>query len=276
MKVVDFCRSILEGEDLKSKLEGPLDLCFDDPSDQMDSFDLTSYPKRPKELQISEKKLKFPAKGTLGNDHNRAKALHFFANHELLAIEMMAAALLIFPQNSSDLVKLKKGILEALCDEQKHLRLYIARMNELGIDFGDFPVNGFFWEKMKDLNTPAKYLCGMALTFEAANLDFSYYYGNLFDALGDKKSAQIMNIIYTDEITHVALGRKFLNDWKKNQTLWQYYLSELPFPLTPARSIGIELCIEARKKVGLGDDFIEKISNYQDDFSITTRKEWKK
>jgi len=65
------------------------------------------------------------------------------------AIEMMAAAILIYPHSTEEDVRFKKGIVTALKDEQKHLSLYIKRMNELGYEFGDFPLNDFFWRQLE-------------------------------------------------------------------------------------------------------------------------------
>ena len=53
------------------------------------------------------------------------RLLHFFANHELLATELMALVLLKFPDAPA---AFRKGVLETLKDEQEHTRLYIERM----------------------------------------------------------------------------------------------------------------------------------------------------
>ena len=156
-----------------------------------------------------------------------------------LAIEMMAAFLLKFPTKNEADKKLKGGILNALFDEQKHLRLYIERMNELGIDFGDFPLNNFFWKQMLKINNPGQFLGIMSLTFESANLDFSLFYKKVFFDVEDFKSADLMDIIFEDEVSHVKLGHFWLNKWRMDNEMFDYYQSILPKDITPSRAIGI-------------------------------------
>ncbi|MBT3980088.1 MAG: DUF455 family protein [Bacteriovoracaceae bacterium] len=269
---LELARLILESTNLKDKL------IFFEPKPtitDVPQYLLPALPGRSKKHSITNKKAKFPKKGTLKDLSQRAKALHFFANHELLAIEMMAAAYLMFPQKTKEDLLFKKGLISTLIDEQKHFKLYVERINELGVEFGDFPLGGFFWSFMPKINSVESYLASVSLTFEAANLDFAKYYMNLFHELGDTSSADIMNTIYTDEIVHVSFGRSHMQLLHSNQKLWDSYIEYLPEPLTPERSKGIEVDIEARVKAGLSDQFIKNVQTYTDDFPITKRKEWK-
>ncbi|MEX1099472.1 MAG: DUF455 family protein, partial [Bacteriovoracaceae bacterium] len=203
------------------------------------------------------------------------QALHSFANHELLAVEMMAAALLIYPHHTEELRRFKRGLFKALKDEQKHFKLYVARLNEIGWEFGDFPLNDFFWRQMSKLKTPSQFCAVMSLTFEAANLDFAHFYEKVFLELGDLKTASVLKVVYEDEIGHVQLGGRYLELWRQDKSFWSYYNENLPWPLTPARSKGKLFVEEARRRARLDQNFIDKIKNYQDDFKITRRKEWK-
>ena len=76
----------------------------------------------------------FPGVHRLEKEHERGRLLHFFANHELLATELMALALLRFPDAPA---AFRRGVLQTLKDEQVHTRLYIQRMRQCGIQFGD-------------------------------------------------------------------------------------------------------------------------------------------
>src|SRR5690606_40652598 len=64
--------------------------------------ELPSLPGRRGVLQFSEQKMKFPKSQRLNENDKKAMALHSFANHELLAIEMMAAAILVYPHQRSE------------------------------------------------------------------------------------------------------------------------------------------------------------------------------
>jgi ferritin-like protein len=262
----DYARLILQGSTLEDKL-------FDAPIvwDEFRNFDLPKLPSRSGSIKFSDDRSKFPKVPQLHLPEKKAMALHSFGNHELLALEMMAAALLIYPHKTDEDIRFKKGIVSALKDEQKHLKLYIQRINELGFQFGDFSLNDFFWRQMEKLKSPAQYTALMSVTFEAANLDFAQYYGKIFRSLGDDVTADLMNVVLEDEISHVAFGAHWLKRWRSDQTLWEYYRSSLPHPLTPARSRGLDFDPGLHMKA-MGDvDFLEHLIAYDDDFLVTKR-----
>lgn len=262
----EFARHILLGDTLEEKyLQAPIDWTA------WKEFDLPSSPGRAGAIQFSARSVKFPKAPNLNQPQNKAIALHSFANHELLAIEMMAAALLIYPHATEEDIRFKKGILSALKDEQKHLKLYIERLNELGYSFGDFPLNDFFWKQMPKLKSANQYTAVMSLTFEAANLDFAQYYAKIFRSFGDEKTAGILDVVLDDELSHVAFGAHWMKRWREDKDLWNYYLSSLPFPLTPARSKGVGFDAILHEKAINDPEFSQKLDLYDDDFAITKR-----
>ncbi|MGE3608679.1 MAG: DUF455 family protein [Bacteriovoracaceae bacterium] len=262
----EYAKQILLGNKLEDKLlETPIDW-----SDWKE-FDLPNLPGRAGVISFSDQQMKFPKLGRLKEVEKKAMALHSFANHELLAIEMMAAAVLIYPHQSEEDLRFKKGIVTALKDEQKHLSLYIKRINELGFQFGDFPLNDFFWRQMSKLKTPAQYAAVMALTFEAANLDFAQFYSNFFREIGDEETAKVLDIVLEDEITHVAFGAHWMKRWRNDKSLWNYYLESLPWPLTPARSRGNGFDPNLHSKAINDQNFIEELVKFDDQFQITKR-----
>lgn len=270
MQWVKVASQILHGQSIEDKL------CVI-PNFEDGDFSLQTFPKLPgrnDRLKFSMERTKFPSAGGLIHDDKKALAFHFFANHELLALEMMAAALLVYPHDTPELVRFKKDLIITMRDEQKHLKLYIHRMQELGVGFGDFPLNDFFWKQTPTLKTPEKFYALMALTFESANLDFASYYADIFRDLGDEKSASTMDIVLEDEIAHVARGARWL-ERAGAKDLWQFYLDNLPPLLTPCRAKGTFFKPELRLRSGLSADFVEKLENYQDEYRITQRRTWK-
>jgi uncharacterized ferritin-like protein (DUF455 family) len=261
-----FAQQVLLGESLENKLT-----TFNFEWNTWEHFELPCLPGRSGRLSFSDKTFKFPKSARLNENDKKAAALHSFANHELLAIEMMAAALLIYPHRSDEDIRFKKGILTALQDEQRHLSLYIGRLNELGYEFGDFPLNDYFWRQMEKLKTPSQYLAVMSLTFEAANLDFAQYYSNVFKSFGDFATAEILDSVLDDEISHVAFGAHWMKKWRDDKNLWDYYRSCLPHPLTPARSKGINFDHIIHAKAIGQEDFMLSLASYEDDYSITKR-----
>jgi uncharacterized ferritin-like protein (DUF455 family) len=264
----EYARQILEGESLEDKLLSSKDLEFDD---TIILYELPKNPGRTKRLEFNNEQVKFPRNTSFHLEEKRGLALHFFANHELLAIEMMAAALLMYPNTPT---AFKKGLIKTIQDEQKHLKMYIARMKEFGIELGDFPLNDFFWRSMEKMDTPTKFYAAMAMSFEAANLDFAQFYEQGFRAVEDFKTADIMRVVLEDEISHVALGAHWLNQWRGNMDLWNYYKSNLPGVMTPARAKGIHFDKEIRLRAGLDQSFITSLDEFRDEFKVTNRRNW--
>lgn len=264
----ELSRQILEGTELTDKLISISELQFD----HWSSYTLPDTPGRKDRIAFTEERIKFPKAPKIFSDEGKAMALHSFANHELLAIEMMAGALLLYPHRNDEEIRFKKGIVKALADEQKHFSLYVERINQLGFEFGDFPVNDFFWKQMLKLKTAENFTAVMSLTFEAANLDFAQYYRDLFKNEGDQQTADILDIVLEDEISHVAFGSHWLKRWRGDKTLWDYYLSVLPHPLTPARGKGLHYDPLVHQRAMSEDLFVHELSHYVDPFPVTRRK----
>lgn len=267
----EYARQILEGESLSDKLLSSKDLEL---SERVEQYSVPLNPGRTKRLMFNNEQVKFPRSASFHLEEKRGLALHFFANHELLAIEMMAAALLVYPDTSKEMIQFKKGLIKTIQDEQKHLKMYLARMKEFGIELGDFPLNDFFWRSMEKLKTPSHFYSAMAMTFESANLDFAQFYEEGFRAVEDFKTAEIMRIVLEDEISHVALGAHWLNQWRGDKDLWSYYQTHLPGVMTPARAKGIHFDKNIRLKAGLDQNFIDRLDEFRDEFKVTNRKNW--
>jgi uncharacterized ferritin-like protein (DUF455 family) len=272
MTVMEWAKTLLLSPHYSDKL---LSITLTAPMGEWQAFALPSRPGREDKLQFSDRQIKFPKRGSLVNPQSRGIAIHSFANHELLAIEMMAAALLVYPHHDEDSIRMKRGIVAAIRDEQKHLALYVQRLKALGVQFGDYALNDFFWRQMEKLKTPSSFFALMALTFESANLDFAFEYEKIFRSVGDIETADVLKTVFEDEISHVALGAHWLGQWKGQLDLWDYYRSVLPMPLTPARAKGANYLPETRLAAGLEPQWVEKLGEFQDDFRITNRKAWK-
>ena len=87
------------------------------------------------------------------------------ANHELLAAELMALVLLKFPDAPKEY---RAGVYEAMREEQMHTLMYLRRMKECGIQFGELPVNDYFWRLVSPMKSPMEFVTRLNLTFEQA------------------------------------------------------------------------------------------------------------
>lgn len=220
-----------------------------------------AMPGRPTALQFKPTgagKGEFPSVRRLEQKHERGRLLHFFANHELLATELMALVLLRFPDAPP---AFRRGVLQTLKDEQQHTRWYIERMKQCGIEFGELPVSGYFWRAVSTMENPMDYVAGLSLTFEQANLDFAKHFAQGFAAIGDADTAQLLEKIYRDEIAHVAYGLKWFRRWKHpSESDWDAFCRQLKFPLSPTRAKGIVLNVEARRSAGFDAAFIDELN----------------
>ena len=217
-------------------------------------------PGRPAGVQISPKGLRaeFPGIHSIGKERERGILLHFLANHELLAAELMALALLRFPDAPSEY---RAGVYSAMREEQIHTQLYLRRMRECGVEFGQLPLNDYFWRMISQVDSLMDFVTRLNLTFEQANLDFARHYAALFREAGDSATAAILEKIYRDEIDHVGHGVKWFRRWKdKEDTDWQAFDKQHVFPMGSARAKGLApFNREGRRLAGLDEDFISNL-----------------
>jgi uncharacterized ferritin-like protein (DUF455 family) len=260
MELREFAEQVLFATTLEEKLRAPVRVTDEQPGPPLVT---PAAPGRPLNLQFKPHatgKSEFPGLHRLEDKNERGKLLHFFANHELLATELMALVLLKFPDAPA---AFRKGVFETLKDEQEHTRLYLERMKACDVQLGDFPVSGYFWRCVSPMEHPIDYVAGLCLTFEQANLDFAGHYGKNFAAVGDADSAKLLQKIYRDEIGHVAYGLKWFRRWKNpTESDWEAFCHTLKFPLSPQRAKGFSLNVAGRKAAGLDEHFIAELNVY--------------
>ena len=95
-------------------------------------------------------------------------------------------------------------------EEAYHFGLLSERLVELGFAYGDFPAHNALWTMAE--KTRHDLLARIALvprTLEARGLDASPAIRNKLVSVGDRRGAEILDIILRDEIGHVAIG----NHW---------------------------------------------------------------
>ena len=215
MMVREIAERILFGTTLEEKLAPPPPGVSDE--NRGDPITTPEAPGRPEELRLRRDGVRAEFPGTVGleNEEQRGRLLHFFANHELLATELMALVLLKFPEAPAEF---RAGVLQTMKEEQMHTKLYLKRMADCGVEFGGLPVNGFFWNAVAPMPTPRDYVARLSLTFEQANLDYSRGYAEVFSNAGDEETAAILDRIYHDEIGHVHHGLQWFRKWKARES----------------------------------------------------------
>ena len=261
MELREFAERVLFATTLDEKL-----ICPDQLTDERPGAAIIApaAPGRPAVLQFKPHgtggKSEFPGLHRLEQKSERGKLLHFFANHELLATELMALVLLKFPDAPA---AFRRGLLQTLKDEQEHTRLYLKRMQACGVEFGELPVSGYFWRCVSPMENPIDYVASLCLTFEQANLDFARHFARSFATVGDADTAKLLEKIYHDEIGHVAYGLKWFRRWKNpGESDWEAFCRTLKFPLSPQRAKGFSLNVAGRRAAGLDAHFIAELNVY--------------
>jgi uncharacterized ferritin-like protein (DUF455 family) len=272
MEIREFAERVLFSTSLEEKLAPARGLTDAAPGPARGA---PGEPGRPADLRMRTGgvRVDFPAAAKLIDEEQRGILLHFFANHELLATELMALVLLKFPDAPAEF---RRGIVRTLHEEQLHTKWYLRRMEECGIRFGDFVLNRFFWDSIAPMETPLDYVTRLSLTFEQANLDYARHYSGLMREAGDEKTSRILSRIYHDEIGHVGYGLQWFRRWKEaGASDWDAYRRQLHFPLSPARGRGnAPFNAEGRRQAGLTETFIREIELFSHSKGRTPNVTW--
>jgi uncharacterized ferritin-like protein (DUF455 family) len=272
VEIREFAERVLFASSLSEKLDPRGALTDFNPGPAIAT---PSLPGRPSFLipKKGGERMRFPGRSGAMTEEKRGIILHFFANHELLACELMALVLLKFPDAPAPF---RRDVLHTLRQEQEHTRWYLTRMKECGLRFGDIPVNRFFWDAIASMESPLDYVARLNLTFEQANLDYARHYSGVMRNAGDPTTAEILGRIYQDEIGHVGYGLKWLRRWKdQNESEWEAYRKQLSFPLSPVRGKGnAPFNEEGRRKAGLPDEFIRNMQIFEQSRGRTPHVFW--
>jgi len=261
MEIRTFAERILFGNTLQDKLAPLEDYQDSQPGRPLKTPD---QPGRPSGLALDDwhqrQRVRFSEVRNFHSEKERGLVLHFFANHELLALELMALALLKFPEAPP---KFRRGLVQTLQDEQQHVRLYQERMARIGLGLGAIPVSDFFWRTIAPVQSPLEFVARLSLTLEQANLDYAVHYAQVYRDLGDQETSDVLTQVYRDEIGHVKHGLTWFRRWRApEESDWQAYQRLLQHPLHPGRAKGIGFNHDGRRRAGLDSEFIDELEIY--------------
>lgn len=264
MNVTEFAEQIVFGKTLEDKLIVPGRLTHG-AHRNLPNVSTLAAPNRPVGLEMRHDPCTAspPRDDQLENERARGQLLHFLANHELLATELMALVLLKFPEAPH---AFRQGVLVTLQEEQQHTRMYIQRMRECGVEFGTYPLGGRFWRIVEPMQSPMDFVSRLSLTFEQANLDYSLHFASVFDRIGDADTAGLLQKIYEDEIGHVKHGLHWFRQWKDpEQSDWEAYQQWLEPPISPQHGLGpiASFNRKGRELAGLNNEFIDSIEVFR-------------
>ncbi|MGH9887746.1 MAG: DUF455 family protein [bacterium] len=261
----ELCIQILACGELEAKLVPPLlpearggGLLPDAPVGDPLVFE---RPARVAALALRSGSERLPRPVELGHPRARATCLARFAHHELMAVELFAWALLLWPDAPAEL---RRGFALALADEQRHCRMYLERLRAHGAELGDEPLSDYFWKHAEAIRAhprgPAAFLAAIGLTLEQANLDFTLLYADGFRRGGDEASARVAEVVHADEQRHVRLAAEWLARLAPaGEDEVAAYTAAVPFPLEASRAKGRRFSADARRAAGLSESLIEHV-----------------
>ena len=140
----------------------------------------------------------------LGSPLGKVALLHSLAHIEFNAINLALDAVYRFQQMPS---RYYTDWLRVAADEARHFQLLQGRLIQLGGAYGEFPVHSGLWEMAE--STAHDVLIRMALVprvMEARGLDVTPGMISKLEEIKDSESAQILQLIWEEEIQHVSIG----------------------------------------------------------------------
>jgi uncharacterized ferritin-like protein (DUF455 family) len=216
-------------------------------------------PGRPPELVTTARAPKRPSAGALVDKSKRAELLHTFFHHELQAAELMAFAILAFPEAPR---AFRVGLGKILLDEVRHMGAYRTHMQRLGADVGDHPVRDWFWQRVPRCQTATQFVAMMGMGFEGANLDHTARFAAQFRAAGDEEGARLQEQIGEEEIPHVRFALHWFTRWTTKSD-FASFRAELVPPLTPVVMRGPTLCRDKRARAGFSEGFMTALEAFE-------------
>ncbi|PLW52549.1 hypothetical protein PCANC_07699 [Puccinia coronata f. sp. avenae] len=154
-------------------------------------------------------------RGKGGSVANRIKLLHALANIELWAIDLAWDIITRFAQEQINGQLLPRAFFtdfgKVAEDEAKHFTLLREALRRLGSDWGELPIHDGLWQSARDTShSLISRLCIIHLVHEARGLDVNPTQIKRVRDAGDLETAQSLEIIHADEVTHVAAGHRWL------------------------------------------------------------------
>lgn len=110
---------------------------------------------------------------------------------------------------------LKQAWLGLAKEEDKHLNWLFDRMQQLGIEIKERPVNDFLWRSFMDCNSAEQFAKFMASAEERGRIAGERFYRSLVQI--DPISAEIFRKIAEEEVAHIRLAETFFPETKLTQ-----------------------------------------------------------
>ena len=144
---------------------------------------------------------------SMATAEGRAILVHSIAHIELNAIDLALDVVWRFAGMPEDFYTDWVRIAQ---EEAKHFMLLRDHLVGMGFDYGSFPAHNALWDMAERTRGDVLARIGIVpRTMEARGLDASPGVKNKLVSVGDHKAGEILDIILSDEIGHVAAGNRW-------------------------------------------------------------------
>lgn len=174
------------------------------------AIDLPARPARPAEPPLLPPRAVRKRKITAA-PAGRIALLHALAHIELNAVDLSWDAIARFPDAGFPRAYVDDWVRVA-DEESKHFLLLADRLVALGSRYGDLPAHDGLWRAAAEtMDDPLARHAVVPLVLEARGLDVTPAMIAKLRAVGDDDSAAILQVVYDDEIGHVAVGKRWFD-----------------------------------------------------------------
>jgi uncharacterized ferritin-like protein (DUF455 family) len=153
-----------------------------------------------------------PPRRAGGAEGSRIALLHAVAHIELNAIDLAWDLIARFepPQAGHNDAGFYDDWVRVADEEATHHGLLAARLAEYGAAYGDLPAHDGLWEAAEaTAHDLLARLAVVPMVLEARGLDVTLPMIERLRRAGDEASADVLRIVYRDEIGHVEIGRRW-------------------------------------------------------------------
>jgi len=225
--------------------------------------ELPMRPARPEKPELRHA-YDMPKRRKAGSKQSKIALLHAIAHIELNAIDLAWDIIARdFDLGGFELPKtFYDDWIKVADDEAKHHLMLEERLNDFGATYGDLPAHDGLWESsVKTAHDFAARLAIVPMVLEARGLDVTPNMIAIMEKQGDTKTAEMLQIIHDDEVTHVEAGTVWFKSWcahhgKDTEETWQdlvrtYFDGKLKSPFNHP----------SREEAGLIRDWYEPLSD---------------
>ncbi|WP_090220190.1 ferritin-like domain-containing protein [Litoreibacter janthinus] len=168
--------------------------------------DMPSRPDKPELLDPRDVPLRKP-----GTPEGRIALLHAIAHIELNAVDLHWDIIARFPDIDFP-IGFYDDWVQAADDESKHFNLIADCLEARGSHYGALPAHAGMWNSATQTEQDIMgRLAVVPMVLEARGLDVTPGMIALFKQAKDKPAVDALNVIYAEEVAHVAYGSKWFH-----------------------------------------------------------------